>query len=104
MKKIIYFLILLCLPACLQAQSEEMELKLNGFADSYHAVRSKSPNDYMSSRSRVRLELNASKGEAYLFASFNAIHNGLLPEKTGIQLREAFLQYTGANWDLKAGR
>jgi len=102
--KITMTLILLCLPVYLPAQAETVALRLNGFADTYHAVRSKRPYDYLSSRSRLRLELNVSRGETYLFASLNAIHNQIIPEKGGIQLREAFMQHTGANWDLKAGR
>jgi hypothetical protein len=104
MTRKIIFLILLCLPVYLPAQPEAVALRMNGFADTYHAVRSRSPHDYLSSRSRLRLELNAARGETFLFASINAIHNQILPEKGGIQLREAFMQYTGSNWDLKAGR
>ena len=95
--------IIITIPLTLSAQ-EEIDFKFGGFADTYHAVRSKSPNDFMSSRSRLRTELEAAKDKSYLFASLNSQYNGLLPEQTGIELREAFLQYTTNHWDLKAGR
>lgn len=95
---------LLLLPLITFSQTNNVELKLSGFADTYHAVRSESPNDFMSSRNRLRTELEATKGKSYLFASLNSKYNSLLPEQTGIELREAFLQYTSDHWDLKAGR
>lgn len=80
------------------------KFNFNGFVDTYHAVRSKSPNDFMSSRSRLRTELNISKGKSYMFASLNAIYNSILEDQTKIELREAFFQYTDKNWDFKVGR
>ncbi len=86
------------------AQDNKISFNLNGFADSYHAVRSQSPYDFMSSRSRLRTMFEVSKGKSYLFASLNAQHNALLSEQTGLEIREAFFQYTTNHWDLKAGR
>ncbi len=101
MKNLIF--ILLVVPLSMSAQ-EEIDFKFNGFADTYHAVRSQNPYNFMSSRSRLRAELEVNKGKSYLFASLNSQYNSLLPEQTGIELREAFLQYTSDHWDLKAGR
>jgi hypothetical protein len=83
---------------------EELTFKFSGFADTYHAVRSQSPFDFMSSRSRLRTEFEAGKGKSYLFASLNSVYNSILDDQTGIELREAFFQYTTNNWDFKAGR
>lgn len=79
-------------------------LDFSGFIDSYHAVRLGSPNDFMSSRSRLRAELKANSGNSWLFASLNANHNYLLPSRTFIELREAYFDYTAKNWDLRIGR
>ncbi len=103
MKKYGYVITLFLIPFFIQAQ-EEISFKFNGFVDTYHAVRSQSPNDFMSSRSRLRTELEASKEKSYLFVSLNSQYNSLLSEQTGIELREAFLQYTTNHWDFKAGR
>ncbi len=98
-------LILLCLSPFLgRAQSNDISFSVNGFIDSYHAVRSSSPNDFMSSRSRVRTEVNVDKGNTNLFASLNAVHNSILDNKTGFFLREAFFRYSTNQWELKAGR
>lgn len=83
---------------------EKMEYKINGFVDTYHAIRSKEPNDFMSSRSRLRTEFRAEKGSSSLFTSINAVHNAIIPEETRLELREAFFLYSNQNWDIKMGR
>ncbi|MGD2035547.1 MAG: hypothetical protein PVF73_10855, partial [Bacteroidales bacterium] len=83
---------------------DELTYNFSGFADTYHAVRSKEPYDFMSSRSRLRTEFEVSRGRSFLFASLNSVYNSLLTEETGIELREAYLQYTTNHWDFKAGR
>lgn len=100
----ILFMFFFILPVQMQAQENGMKIEFNGFADTYHAVRSESPNDFMSSRSRLRTELSISKKKSYMFASLNAVYNSILPEQTNVELREVFFQYTNNNWDFKAGR
>jgi hypothetical protein len=80
------------------------QLQVGGFADSYHAVRIKEPNDFLSSRNRLRLEANTDFNNTNLFVSFNAMHNYILPEQTGVELREAWFDYASDNWDLRIGR
>lgn len=75
-----------------------------GFIDSYHAVRLKEPYDFMSSRSRLRTEIRGAKGNSSFYTSLNANFNYLLPDRTFVELREAYLEYAGTNWDLRAGR
>lgn len=104
MKKKFLFLIICFVPFFAEAQSDDIKFRVNGFADTYHALRSQSPNDFMSSRSRVRTEVNADKANANLFVSFNAVHNSILDNKTGFFLREAFFRYSTNQWELKAGR
>ncbi|MBI9069252.1 MAG: hypothetical protein JEZ09_18285 [Salinivirgaceae bacterium] len=99
-----YIILLLLLSSIVHAQDENIKFKFSGFADTYHAVRSQSPNDFMSSRSRLRTEFEASKGKSYMFASLNSTYNSIVEDATKIELREAFFQYTNNNWDFKIGK
>lgn len=103
MKSHFYLAIFLFLsPVCLA--QEETKFDFSGFADSYHAVRSSEPLDYMSSRSRLRTELDISRDRSSLFASLNSMYNAILDDQTGIELREAYFDYTTEHWNLRAGR
>ncbi len=97
-------IILTLLPMFVYAQEDEIDYIFNGFVDTYHSVRSKSPNDFMSSRSRLRTELNITKGKTSMFASLNSIYNKIVEEETKIELHEAYFQYSDSHWDFKAGR
>ena len=77
---------------------------IKGFVDTYHAVRSGKPNDFMSSRTRVRGEIGKNVGTSSLFVSFNATHNALLKERTGFELREAYLDHREEHWGFRLGR
>jgi len=101
MKKILYIIFQL-ITVMSFAQGDNIRVK--GFVDTYHAVRIEEPNDFLASRSRFRGEIDKITGKSYFFVSFNAIHNNVLPELTNIQFREAFLEFTGENWGIKAGR
>ncbi|MBE9469342.1 MAG: hypothetical protein IMY72_13640 [Bacteroidetes bacterium] len=104
MKKYYIIITILLWSSFVFSQDDKSKLNLNGFLDTYHAVQSKSPNDFMSSRTRLRTELDIKKGKSFMFASLNAIYNSILPEQTKIELREVFLEYTTKNWNFKAGR
>lgn len=98
------FLLLLHInTACGKEQGDSL-WQLKGFVDTYHAIRSKKPNDFMSSRTRVRGEIGKSFGGSTLFVSFNATHNTLLKEHTGFELREAYLDHREENWGFRLGR
>lgn len=86
------------------AQTQDSKLKINGFLDSYHAVRVKSPNDFLSSRTRLRGELSKTLGKSSFFLSFNLNQNSILKEQDIFELREAFLDYSTKNWSLRIGR
>ncbi|KGN72498.1 hypothetical protein HQ47_09720 [Porphyromonas macacae] len=87
------------------AQEEKgLPFEVKGFVDTYHAVRSSSPYDLMSSRTRVRGELEKHFGNSRLVVSFNATYNALLKDETGFRLREAFFEHRERNWALQAGR
>jgi len=87
------------------AQDEDsLQIGVKGFVDTYHALRTEKPNDWMSSRTRVRGELTIEKGYTGAFVSANLIHNAILKERTGLQVREAFAYYSDYRWDLRAGQ
>ena len=87
-----------------ETPSDELQVQVKGFLDTYHAARTEGKGDWMASRTRARGELTLEKGGARLFVSMNAIYNALLKEQTGITLREAYLSYAKGNVDLRAGR
>lgn len=99
---------LLCiafLPAFAQEENDgRLHVGVKGFIDTYHALRTASPNDWMASRSRVRGELTLEKGNAGMFVSANAVYNSRLKDQSGFFLREAYLYYNQSGLDIRAGR
>jgi hypothetical protein len=95
-------LLLFLFPVC--PAQEETIFDFSGFADTYHAVRSSEPWNFMSSRTRLRTELDVSRGRSSLFASLNAMYNGILEDQTGIELREAYFDFSSEHWNFRAGR
>ncbi len=91
----------LLLAFCLPAQAR---VDVTGFADTYHAVRVRSPFDLLSSRTRLHLDLEAAAGSAFFCASVNLEQNNVVPARGGIELRTAYLEYAADWWDLRAGR
>ncbi len=91
---------LLLLPVALPGADFEPQ----GFVDTYHAVRYSDPNDYLSSRTRLRLEMWMTGESTSLFASMNAIHNNVITSNSGLELREAYMDYQAEKWDIRVGR
>lgn len=81
-----------------------LRVQVKGFLDTYHAVRTEGRNDWMASRTRARGEVKLEKGAATLFVSMNATYNGILKDRTGLELREAYLAYAKGNLDFRVGR
>lgn len=108
MRKCLVFMSLLSaafLPALAQEESGDgLHVGVKGFIDTYHALRTESPADWMASRSRVRGELTLEKGNAGMFVSANAVYNSLLKDQSGFFLREAYLYYNKSGLDIRAGR
>ena len=75
-----------------------------GFLDTYYSVRMHDPYDYLSSRTRLRLEAWITKEKTSLFASINAINNNVITSNSGIELREAYMEYVSESWDFRIGR
>lgn len=89
----------------LRGQEErESSWQLKGFVDTYHALRIGRPNDFMSSRTRLRGEIGKSFSSSSLFVSFNATYNAILKERTGFDLREAYLDNREEHWGFRLGR
>ena len=78
-----------CTALPLPAQ-DGLDVSVKGFVDTYHAVRTESPADWMSSRTRVRGELRIEKDGGGAFVSANLVYNALLKDLSGFQLREAY--------------
>ena len=106
MKTLTIIALLWCMiPRPASAQDEDsLRVSVKGFVDTYHALRTESPNDWMSSRTRVRGEVTLEKGHTGAFVSANLVHNAILKDRTGFQLREAYAYYSDEHWDLRAGR
>ncbi len=103
MKKITITLALI-FASILAFSQDDNKLQINGFIDTYHAMRVKSPNDFMSSRTRFRGELQKAFGKSSMFVSFNLNQNSILKELNGFELREAYFDYSTDNWSFRAGR
>lgn len=87
-----------------ETEDNALRIQVKGFLDTYHAARTEGKADWMASRTRARGELKLEKGAASLFVSLNAIYNGILKDRTGMELREAYLAYAKGNLDLRVGR
>lgn len=79
-------------------------IEFSGFVDTYHAVRSSTPYDMMSSRTRLRGELQKTFGKSSCFVSFNVNQNSILKQQEGFELREAYLDFSDTHWSFKLGR
>lgn len=92
-----------CAAAQLLAQNGHL-LSVKGFVDTYHAVRTEAPADWMSSRTRVRGEFRLEKDNAGVFLSSNLVYNALLKDQSGFRLREAYAFWSHPCWDIRAGK
>ena len=105
MRRLLLNALLLAMSVAVGAQDDDsLRVGVKGFVDTYHAVRTEAPNDWMSSRSRVRGEVTLEKGNAGAFMSANLVHNAILKDRSGFQLREAYAYYSDDHWDVRTGR
>ena len=105
MRRLLLNALLLAMSVAVGAQDDDsLRVGVNGFVDTYHAVRTEAPNNWMSSRSRVRGEVTLEKGNAGAFMSANLVHNAIQKDRSGFQLREAYAYYSDDHWDVRAGR
>lgn len=106
MRSVVIIALLWCLlPHPAAAQDEDsLSVGVKGFVDTYHALRTDAPNDWMSSRSRVRGEVTIERNHIGAFISANLVHNAILKDRSGFQLREAYAYYSNNHWDVRVGR
>ena len=104
MNKITAFTIVVAGTVASLAMAQESPFQFNGFVDTYHAIQTEWPHDFTTSRTRLRAELRVDYENAYLFASLNGIHNSILDDRTGIQLQEAYFNYSNSFVEIRAGR
>lgn len=78
--------------------------KIKGFADTYHALQLKRPNNFLSSRTRLRAEVEKTFGSSSLFVSLNATYNPILKERNGVELREAYIDHREDHWGFRLGK
>lgn len=98
-----WFFLLLIMIGCVNGLFS-IDLDFSGFVDTYHTMRIKSPNDFLISRTRLRLEMTARTGNSLAFVSLEQTHHNTLPSQTGLVLREAYLEYDAPAWDIRVGR
>lgn len=79
-------------------------LSISGWADAIQSMRTGSPNDSLTSRARLRLELSATFDAVYGFVSADAEKNWRIEDETGVDLHEAWLEFATSRWDLRVGR
>ena len=93
----------LCTAHSLSAQ-EDINFSVKGFLDTYHALRTEEPYDWMSSRTRARGEFRLEKDGGGMFVSANLVYNALLKDLSDFQLREAYAYWGNPHWDIRAGK
>lgn len=77
---------------------------LTGWMDTIQSVRTREPDDCLTSRARLRLEVSADFEAIYGFVSVDAEKNWKISGETGIDLHESWFEYAGAQWDARIGR
>ena len=77
---------------------------LSGWAEAIQSMRTHSPNDSLTSRARLRIELSAVFDAVYGFVSTDLEKNWRIDDETGVDLHEAWLEYATGRWDLRMGR
>lgn len=101
-RRFLFIFILIVIINCFNFAGLDFDIK--GFLDTYHAIRLESPHDFLSSRTRLRMEMKTGTDSAQAFVSFDLTHNNILRSRSGLELREAYLEYFSNKWDLRIGR
>lgn len=80
------------------------QLEFSGWVEGTQSMRIKSPNDSLTSRAKLRLELSADTDWLYGFASADAEKNWKIESETGVRFHEIWVEHVADNWDLRLGR
>ena len=96
---------LLILMGCGVARAQEgLQFTTRADVDTYHGVRAARRAPFTISRTRARAWVQADYGHSSAVVSAMGTYNALLPSLSGFNLREAFMEYHGDYWGLRAGR
>lgn len=76
----------------------------DGWIEGAWSSRLRSPHDALMSRLWGRLKLSSDVGDVYVYAAADAMQNWRIEGESGFGLHEAWLEYVGKGWDVRAGR
>ncbi len=93
-------------PTCALGQEEEKTSPFEFLGDigSYHALRTESPYNWMTSRNRFRYALRYHLGNVRFFTSGKLNHHAFIRSYTGVFPREYYLDYTTPHFGIRTGR
>lgn len=80
------------------------KLSFKGFVNNYQAVRLKKPFDFLSSRTRFYGVLEVKAENSALFTAIEGIYNNAIKSQTGVELCEAYFDYSTKFSDFRIGR
>lgn len=96
--------LLLSLGACYAQEDDGASLQLYGDIGSYHALRTSSPYNWMTSRNRFRLAGRYHFGDIRFFGALKVNHHGFIKQYTGIFPHEFYMDYTTTHFGFRAGK
>ncbi len=77
---------------------------ISGWLDGVQSVRLRSPDDSLTSRVRLRVELTADMDWLYGFISADGEKNWQISSESGFGLHEVWIEHVADNWDLRIGK
>lgn len=95
-------LLLSCVVSFCQAERPDV----SGYLESRHAVQTRSSNDILASETRLRLEagISGENTSAFISGNLSKSHLEQADDTTTSELHEAYIDFAGNGWDLRAGR
>ncbi len=85
-------------------EGESSPFEFFGDIGSYHALRLRSPYDWMTSRNRFRYAVRYRLGDVRFFTSGKLNHHAFIRSYTGVFPREYYLDYTTQHIGVRVGR
>lgn len=86
------------------AQDWTDRIEITGWAEAIHSAAVDSPHEPVTSRARLRLNMEADLGPIFAKVSGDAEKNLEIESETGVRLHEAWMEYVGSSWDVRLGR
>ncbi len=68
------------------------------------AVQTDNSGDFLASKTRIQPELETYAGDFYFRTTLNAVYDDRSPSLTEVSVNEAYMEYTGSFFDIRAGR